>query len=441
MYERITTVSSGSPPLSSPFHEECDMDSFVIGGGCRLEGAVRVSGAKNAVLPVMAASILTGGTCVLENVPDLRDTKTMMKLLDVLGGTISMEGDRVTIDTSHIDTFEAPYDLVRTMRASVYALGPLVARYGRARVSMPGGCAWGPRPVDLHLKGLMALGAKVKIDHGYIDATADRLQGDEIILSVPSVGATINLIMAASLANGTTVIENAAREPEVVEVAAALKRGGASIKGEGSSTVTVVGVEKIESFTHTAIPDRIEAGTLAAAAAATGGDVTIEGCRPDHMHAVIDVLEQTGAGVETGSDTIRVRGADEIRPVNIETGFYPSFPTDMQAQVMALLCRATGASTISEHVYPDRFTHVPELRRLGASITLDGSVAVVTGRDRLEGAPVMATDIRASSALIIGGLMAEGETKILRVYHIDRGYERIEEKLQRLGADIVRVGE
>ncbi len=417
------------------------MDSFVIQGGCRLEGTARVSGAKNAVLPLMAAGILTGGTCVLENVPDLRDTRTMVKLLDVLGGTISMEGGRAVIDASDIDTFEAPYDLVRTMRASVYALGPLVARYGRARVSMPGGCAWGPRPIDLHLKGLVALGADVRIDHGYIDATSEKLRGAEIILSVPSVGATINLIMAASLADGTTVIENAAREPEVVEVAAALKRGGASIEGEGSSTVTVTGVENIEPFKHTAIPDRIEAGTLAAAAAGTGGDVTIEGCRSDHMHAVLDVLERTGADIEAGEDTIRVKGSGEIKPVNIETGFYPSFPTDMQAQMMAVLCRASGASTISEHVYPKRFTHVPELNRLGASITLDGSVAVVNGKDRLEGAPVMATDIRASSALIIGGLMAEGETKILRVYHIDRGYERIEEKLRGLGADIERVGE
>lgn len=417
------------------------MDNFIIQGGRRLEGAVRVSGAKNAVLPLMAASILTGGRCVLENVPDLRDTRTMMKLLDVLGGTISMEGDRATIDTSRIDSFEAPYDLVRTMRASVYALGPLVARYGRARVSMPGGCAWGPRPVDLHLKGLMALGAKVRIDHGYIDATAEGLRAGEIILSVPSVGATINLIMASSLAEGSTVIENAAREPEVVEVAAALRRGGAMIEGAGSSTVTVTGVERIEPFTHRAIPDRIEAGTLAAAAAATGGEVRIEGCRPDHMHAVLDALEQAGALIETEEEAILVKGAGEIRPVNIETGFYPSFPTDMQAQMMALLCRAVGTSAICEHVYPDRFTHVPELRRLGASITLDGSVAVVKGMDRLEGAPVMATDIRASSALIIGGLMAQGETKVLRVYHIDRGYERIEEKLQKLGADVVRVAE
>jgi UDP-N-acetylglucosamine 1-carboxyvinyltransferase len=402
---------------------------------------VRVSGAKNAVLPVMAASILTGGACTLENVPALRDTKTMMNLLEVLGCSVSMEGGVAKIDASRIETFEAPYDLVRTMRASVYVLGPLLARFGKARVSMPGGCAWGPRPIDLHLKGLVALGADIRIDHGYIDARAERLRGAEIILSVPSVGATINLIMAASLADGITVIENAAREPEVVEVAAALKRGGAVIEGEGSSTVTVTGITAITPYTHRAIPDRIEAGTIAAAAAATGGDVTIEDCLPDQMHAVLDALGQTGTEIEAGEGKIRVRGPAEIRPVNIETGFYPAFPTDMQAQMMALLCKASGASTISEHVYPKRFTHVPELIRLGASITLDGSVAVVKGTDRLEGAPVMATDIRASSALIIGGMMAEGETKILRVYHIDRGYERIEEKLQGLGADIERIRE
>ena len=415
------------------------MDSFIIRGPCRLEGTVDVSGAKNAVLPVMAASILTGGRCVIENVPDLRDTRTMIKLLQVLGGSVDMKGGVVEIDTSGIDNFEAPYDLVRTMRASIYALGPLLARYGTARVSMPGGCAWGPRPIDLHLKGLAALGAGLRIDHGYIEANAERLAGREVILSVPSVGATINLMMAGVLAEGETIIENAAREPEVVEVATALKSGGAQISGDGESRLVIRGVKEIEPFTHKVIPDRIEAGTIAVAAAATGGSVEIRNCHADHMHAVLDVLEETGAEIDRRGRCVTVNGRDEILPVNIETGFYPGFPTDMQAQMMALLSVADGSSTISEHVYPDRFTHVPELRRLGAKITLDGSVAVVSGMDRLEGAPVMATDIRASSALIIGGLMAEGETKILRVYHIDRGYERIEEKLRRLGAAIERV--
>jgi UDP-N-acetylglucosamine 1-carboxyvinyltransferase len=417
------------------------MDNFIIRGPCRLEGSVRVSGAKNAVLPVMAASILTGGTSTIGNVPNLRDTKTMLKLIGVLGGRAAVEGDTITIDSSGIDHFEAPYDLVRTMRASVYVLGPLLARYGKARVSMPGGCAWGPRPIDLHLKGLMALGARIRIDHGYIDASADGLTGCEIIQSVPSVGATINLMMAAVLAKGITVIENAAREPEVVEVAAALEKGGARIEGEGSSRVVVTGVDEMRPFTHRVIPDRIEAGTLAAAAVATGGHVTVEECLPDHMHSVLDALEQVGAKIERRERSITVKGPRELLPLDIETGFYPAFPTDMQAQLMALLCKAKGASTIREHVYPDRFTHVPELRRLGAFITLDGNVAVVNGTDRLEGAPVMATDIRASSALIIGGLIAEGETKVLRVYHIDRGYERIEEKLRGLGADIVRTPE
>ena len=417
------------------------MDSFLIDGPCKLEGTVRVSGAKNAMLPLMAASLLTGGACTLRNVPDLRDTRTMLKLLDLVGAKSSFSEGRLEIDASRIDSFEAPYDLVRTMRASIYALGPLTARYGRARVSMPGGCAWGPRPVNLHLQGLKALGAELGIDHGYIDARAERLRGAEIVLSVPSVGATANLLMAAVLAEGETVIENAAREPEVAELARALRAGGAEIEGEGTSRVVVSGVEAIRPFDHEVIPDRIEAGTYAAAAAATGGRVTVENCRPDHMRAVIDILEHCGATVEEKDASLTVTGPDRIGPVDVETGFHPAFPTDMQAQTMAVLCRADGASTIVEHVYPDRFTHVPELRRLGAKVVLDGSVAVVTGVERLDGAPVMATDIRASSALIIAALAAHGESKLLRVYHIDRGYERIEEKLGALGASIRRVAD
>jgi UDP-N-acetylglucosamine 1-carboxyvinyltransferase len=389
----------------------------------------------------MAATLLTGGRCRLENVPELRDTRTMLALLDVLGCSSSVDGGTIEIDASNVTSFEAPYDLVRTMRASIYALGPLVARYGHARVSMPGGCAWGPRPVNLHMQGLQALGSKISIDHGYIDASAGKLRGEEIIFSVPSVGATVNVMMAAVLAEGRTVIENAAREPEIGELAAALRSGGAKIEGEGTSRITVEGVSEISPFVHRVIPDRIEAGTLAAAAVITGGSVTIERCRPDHLAAVIDKLEICGARFEIGESSMKVSGPEEIRPVNVETGFYPSFPTDMQAQIMAILCLAKGSSSIVEHVYPDRFTHVPELRRLGAYIRLDGSVAVVSGVDHLEGAPVMATDIRASSALIIGGLVAEGETKVLRIYHIDRGYERIEEKLQGLGADIERVSD
>ncbi|MBN1164509.1 MAG: UDP-N-acetylglucosamine 1-carboxyvinyltransferase [Candidatus Krumholzibacteriota bacterium] len=415
------------------------MDSFLIKGPCRLQGTVEISGAKNAMLPLMAASILTGGECVLENVPELRDTLTMKHLLEVLGVPVELGGGRMVMDASRVDHHEAPYDLVRTMRASIYVLGPLVAKFGRARVSLPGGCAWGPRPINLHLLGLKALGAEIKIDHGYIDAAADRLRGNEIILSLPSVGATINLIMAAVLAEGKTVIENAAREPEVSALAAALKKSGAIIEGEGTSRLEIEGVSSIRPFRHRVIPDRVEAGTYAAAAVLTGGEVEISGCRPDHMTAVINKLTSCGAEIDMRDNGLLVRGPEVISPVDIETGFYPSFPTDMQAQMMAVLCRARGSSSVMEHVYTERFTHVPELRRFGAQIILDGSVAVVTGVDSLQGAPVMATDIRASSALILAGLVSEGETKVLRIYHIDRGYERIEEKLRALGADIQRI--
>jgi UDP-N-acetylglucosamine 1-carboxyvinyltransferase len=415
------------------------MDSFIIKGPCRLEGNVKISGAKNAMLPLMAATILTGGRCVLENVPDLRDTRTMMKVLEMLGIPSDLEDGVLSVDATEVTSFEAPYDLVRTMRASIYVLGPLLARFGRARVSMPGGCAWGPRPIDLHLKGLMALGAEMKIDHGYIDAKADRLRGGEVIFAVPSVGATVNIMLAASLADGETVIENAAREPEISALAGALRCGNVEIEGDGTSTIRIQGRESVEPFRHTVIPDRIEAGTYAAAALITGGDVTIENCSPGQMHAVIDKLETCGAEVSVTENSMRVTGPGKISPVDIETGYYPSFPTDMQAQMMAVLCIADGASAIIEHVYPDRFTHVPELRRFGAKVTLDGSVAVVSGVPRLEGAPVMATDIRASSALLLAGLVAEGETKVLRIYHIERGYEDIVKKLCALGAEIKRV--
>jgi UDP-N-acetylglucosamine 1-carboxyvinyltransferase len=417
------------------------MDRFVIKGPCRLDGRVAVSGAKNAVLPLMAASMLTGGTCTLENVPDLKDTRTMMDLLAGFGVVSSLSRGVLTIDASRISSFEAPYDLVRTMRASIYAFGPLVARFGKARVSMPGGCAWGPRPVDLHLKGLAALGAKLTIEHGYINASAGKLRGAEITLGIASVGATVNIIMAAVLAEGRTVIENAAREPEVAELARALKGGGAKIEGEGTSRVTIDGVAAIAPFAHRVIPDRIEAGTFAAAAAITGGRIEITNCDPSHLGAVIEKLEECGARIEIAESAMTVTGPERLSPASVETGFYPSFPTDMQAQIMAALSIARGTSTVVDRVYPDRFTHVPELCRFGAKIARDGNVAVITGVEKLEGAPVMATDIRASSALILAGLAAEGETTILRVYHIDRGYERIEEKLGAIGASIRRVKE
>jgi UDP-N-acetylglucosamine 1-carboxyvinyltransferase len=415
------------------------MDRFVIRGPCRLEGSVEVSGAKNAVLPLMAASMLTGGTCVLENVPDLRDTRTMMQLLAGFGALSWLERGRLEVDASRITSYEAPYDLVRTMRASIYAFGPLVARFGKARVSMPGGCAWGPRPVDLHLKGLSALGAKITIEHGYINASADKLRGAEITLTIPSVGATVNIVMAAVLAEGRTVIENAAREPEITELVRALRSVGARIEGEGTSRIAIDGVASIAPYTHRIIPDRIEAGTFAAAAAITGGRIEITNCDSSHLGAVIEKLEECGARISRADGSLIVSGPERLHPANVETGFYPSFPTDMQAQIMAVLSIAEGTSTVVERVYPDRFTHVPELCRFGAKIARDGSVAVVTGVEKLEGAPVMATDIRASSALILAGLAAEGETTILRVYHIDRGYERIEEKLRAIGAAIQRV--
>jgi UDP-N-acetylglucosamine 1-carboxyvinyltransferase len=417
------------------------VDSFVITGPCRLDGRVAVSGAKNAVLPLMAASMLTGGTCVLENVPDLRDTRTMMQLLERFGVSSVLDGGRLEIDASRITSFEAPYDLVRTMRASIYAFGPLVARFGQARISMPGGCAWGPRPVDLHLKGLASLGAKISIEHGYINATANGLRGAEITLAIPSVGATVNIIMAAVLAEGRTVIENAAREPEITELALALKSGGARIEGEGTSRITIDGVPSIAPYAHRVIPDRIEAGTFAAAAAITGGRVEITDCNPGHIGAVLEKLEECGGRIERGESSVTVTGPERLEPANVETGFYPGFPTDMQAQIMAALSIARGTSTVVDRVYPDRFTHVPELCRFGAKIVLDGNVAVITGVEKIEGAPVMATDIRASSALILAALAAEGETTILRVYHIDRGYERIEEKLRSIGAAIRRVSE
>jgi len=415
------------------------MDSFVVKGPCRLDGSVSVSGAKNAVLPLMAASLLTGGKCALENVPDLRDTRTMRELLGRFGVSTTYEGGRLEIDAANITSFEAPYDLVRTMRASIYAFGPLVARFGTARVSMPGGCAWGPRPIDLHLKGLAALGAKIAIEHGYINATASGLRGAEIELTIPSVGATVNIVMAAVLAKGRTVIENAAREPEIVELVEALRSGGALIEGEGTSRIVIDGVPAIAPYEHRVVPDRIEAGTFAAAAVITGGRVVIEDCVPDHLGAVLDKLAECGASITRGAASLTVTGPGSIAAANVETGFYPAFPTDMQAQIMALLTIAKGTSTVIDRVYPDRFTHVPELCRFGAKIARDGNVAIVTGVEKLQGAPVMATDIRASSALILAGLVAEGETKILRVYHIDRGYERIEEKLRRLGARIERV--
>ena len=417
------------------------MDMFVMQGPTRLSGTVRINGAKNAVLPLMAAALLSRGKSVIENVPRLRDVQTMIQLLEILGARVTFDKDVLTIDTARLKRLEAPYELVRTMRASIYVLGPLVAAHRRARVSMPGGCAWGPRPIDLHLMALERLGAKLTLDRGYINATAHRLTGAEIVFPISSVGATGQTLMACVLAKGTTTIKNAALEPEITELAKALVTCGAKIEGIGRTTMTIEGVEEMEPLRYRVMPDRIEAGTFAAAAAATGGKVRIDKCDPSHLEAVISVLQSTGAKIQSGKDNIYVEGPERVDPIHVVTREYPGFPTDMQAQIIAVLCRARGTSTVKDTIYPDRFTHIPELRRLGANIRLDGNIAVITGAKALEGAPVMATDIRASSALIIAGLMARGRTEIRRVYHIDRGYESIEKRLRKLGANIRRVAE
>jgi UDP-N-acetylglucosamine 1-carboxyvinyltransferase len=415
------------------------MDKFIIKGPTKLRGTIAVNGAKNAVLPIMAASLLARGESVIENVPALRDVFTMSKMLQLLGAESKLENGVLTIDTASADGVEAPYELVRTMRASIYVLAPLLAYHGRARVSMPGGCAWGPRPIDLHLMAMERLGAKIELDHGYIIASCKRLEGGEVAFPISSVGATAQTMMAAALASGTTVIRNAALEPEITDLGNALASSGVGVEGLGTATLSITGVDALQPIRHRVIPDRIEASTFAAAAAMTGGDVTITHCEPGHLDAVLSTLRGCGAEIHTSGDTVRVRGPKTMGPAHVVTQEYPGFPTDMQAQMIAVLCRADGVSTVKDTIYPDRFTHVPELRRFGADIRLDGNLAVIKGVRSLQGAPVMATDIRASSALILGAMAAEGLSEILRIYHIDRGYERVENRLRELGADIERV--
>ena len=417
------------------------MDRIIITGGNPLRGDVTVSGAKNAALPILASTILGGGDCVLSNVPRVRDVVTMGKLLGMLGATVKTEGDRIAVGAGLLRSTEAPYELVKTMRASVLVLGPLVARWGEAAVSLPGGCAIGTRPVNLHLAGLAKLGAEVSIEHGYIRARAKRLHGARIYLDQPTVTGTENLMMAACLAEGTTVIENAAREPEVADLASFLNKRGARVGGAGSDVITVEGVSALHGADHEVIPDRIEAGTYLVAGAITGGNVCVEGCLPGHLEAVIMKLRETGAEVTEGKEQVRLKAVRRPRGVDIKTLAYPGFATDMQAQVMALMSVADGTSVITETVFESRFIHVPELRRMGADIKVEGSHAIVNGVGKLTGAPVMASDLRASAGLILAGLAAEGDTQVSRVYHLDRGYERIEEKLQGLGAVIRRVKE
>jgi len=417
------------------------MDKIVIEGGRPLKGTVAVSGAKNAALPMLVASLLTEGMSTFHNVPDLRDVRTIKSLLEDLGAKVDTEGAVVKVDASGLSSHVAPYELVRTMRASVLVLGPLVARLGRARVSLPGGCAIGARPINLHIKGLEALGASITLDHGYVDVEASSLKGAEIYFDIVTVTGTENLMMAAVLAEGTTTLRNAAREPEVVALAEALNQMGAQITGAGTPVITITGVEALQPATLTIIPDRIETGTFMVAAAVTRGDIKISGCEPNHFRAVIHKLQQTGMTVEQEDDGLRVIGTGAISSVDVKTLPYPGFPTDMQAQFMVLMSLAEGLSVISETIFENRFMHVSELQRMGADIAVSGNAAVVKGGKRLKGAPVMASDLRASASLILAVLAAEGTTEVSRVYHIDRGYERIEGKFVELGGHLWRVPE
>jgi UDP-N-acetylglucosamine 1-carboxyvinyltransferase len=416
------------------------MDKLVIQGGVRLEGEVAISGAKNAALPILCASLLTRDTLSVENVPYLRDVTTMLSLLGQMGVDISMDKKvGVQLRASGISQAIAPYELVKTMRASVLTLGPLLARCGEARVSLPGGCAIGSRPVDQHIKGLQAMGATINIEHGDMIARAERLKGARICADVVTVTGTENLMMAATLADGTTIIENAAREPEIVDLAACLEAMGAKIQGAGSDVIKIEGVERLHGAHHRVMPDRIETGTFLVAAAATGGEIRVTGTRADILEAVLEKLRECGAYVDADADWIHLRMNGTLQAVNVRTAPYPAFPTDMQAQFMALNSVASGTALITETIFENRFMHVQELKRLGADIEFEGNTAVVKGVARLEGAAVMATDLRASASLVLGGLIAGGTTTVERVYHLDRGYECIEEKLSRVGARISRV--
>jgi len=416
------------------------LQKIVIRGGARLHGEVRVSGSKNAALPILASALLAGGRSTFRNVPALGDVRTMGRLLTRLGAEVTDGGKGVMrIDTTDAAGHEAPYELVKTMRASVLVLGPLVARMGRARVSLPGGCAIGARPIDQHLKGLEAMGARIELSRGYVTATARRLQGASVVFDMVTVTGTENLMMAAALARGRTTLENAAREPEVEELGRVLNKMGARIRGAGTSLVTIEGVEELTPIEHTVIPDRIEAGTLLVAGAITGGNVLLRDCLPEHLDAVIAKLRAAGAEVAADGDGIRVRGKGEFKPADVSTQPFPGFPTDMQAQFMVLMTRARGQSVLSETIFENRFMHVPELARMGADIHIEGRTAIVRGPTRLTGTTVMATDLRASACLVLAGLIAGGKTEILRIYHLDRGYDRLDKKLRALGADVRRA--
>ena len=417
------------------------MDKFLITGGVKLEGEVRISGAKNAVLPLLAATILTDDPVTIRNVPNLKDVHTISKIIAGLGVTITYEGDTVYADASTLSNQFAPYDLVKTMRASILVLGPLLARYGNAKVSLPGGCAIGSRPVDLHLKAMEALGAKIEVENGYVHASIDgRLKGGEVVFDMVTVGGTENILMAAVLADGVTTIRNAACEPEITDLASMLNKMGAQIEGLDTNTLIVTGVERLHGCEHSVVPDRIETGSYLAAAAITGGKIKTTHTNPYIMESVLDKFEEMGAEVTRGEDWIELdMQGKRPKAVSFRTLPHPEFPTDMQAQIMAVNAIGRGFATISETIFENRFMHAPELSRMGANIQVDGHDAVVTGVEKLQAAPVMATDLRASFSLVLAALVAEGETLVDRIYHIDRGYERVEEKLQSLGAQIKRV--
>jgi UDP-N-acetylglucosamine 1-carboxyvinyltransferase len=415
------------------------MKKIVINGRGKISGEVTISGAKNAALPILAAGLLCAGRHTISNVPRLADVTTLGKILQNMGVSFERQDHDISIDSSGIVNPEAPYDLVRTMRASVLVLGPLVARLGRARVSLPGGCAIGARPINLHLMGLEKLGASVEIQHGYVVASAKKLRGAHIYFDTVTVTGTENIMMAAVLAEGETTLENAAREPEIVDLANALIQMGAKIEGAGTDIITIRGVTGLRSVNYTVMPDRIETGTFVIAAAITGGSILIRNCHPGHLDAVLAKVREAGAEIKVNADTVQVTGPRSIRPVSITTREYPGFPTDMQAQFMSLMTLAEGTSVINETIFENRFTHVAELRRMGAEIEADGRTAIVKGVPRLSAAPVMATDLRASASLILAGLAAQGQTVVSRIYHLDRGYESIEQKLSALGADIKRV--
>ena len=416
------------------------MQKLIIRGGTPISGEVQISGAKNAALPILCASLLTNETCRVTNVPDLNDTTTMLSLLEQMGVNVSIDKrSEISLTAANLSNLIAPYEMVKTMRAAILVLGPMLARVGEAKVSLPGGCAIGLRPVDQHIKGLQAMGAEISIEHGYIHAKANHLIGAHIIMDIVTVTGTENLMMAATLADGTTILENAAREPEVIDLAKCLISMGAEISGAGGDVITIKGVKSLHESTYQVMPDRIETGTFLIAAAASGGEIHIKNTRPDILGVVLDKLNESGAEIEFGEDWINLKVNQRLKSVNLRTAPYPAFPTDMQAQFMVLNSVAEGTAIITETIFENRFMHVLELKRMGACIEVEGNTAVIHGVTNLEGAGVMATDLRASASLVLAGLIAQGETIIDRIYHLDRGYERIEEKLSCLGVRINRI--